>query len=160
MAADGSRGPKPWTQRRISTTFLRVPYGDWPAVKRGYKREFRAGSGNNQVPQLWGVTTPTLVVAYSIDNQHRHDGRLMVLEEMRQEPLGAISAESLEAEGFASLAEFRTYWMEREHRRFTPTRLVFAYRVRPVYPADLDAFGDAALEHLYGDFLDGNAAKL
>jgi hypothetical protein len=108
MAADGSRGPKPWRQRRLSTTFLRVPYTDWPAVKRGLKAEFRAGSGNNQVPQLWGVHTPTLVVAYSIDSQHRHDGRLMVLESMVQEPLGAISAESLEAEGFASLAEFRT----------------------------------------------------
>lgn len=153
MAADGSRGPKPWTQRRLSTTFLRVPYGDWPAVKRGIKREFRAGSGNNQVPQLWGVKTPTLVVAYSIDPQHRHDGRLMVLESMVQEPLGAISPESLEAEGFDSLAEFRTYWMAREHRRFTPTRMVFAYRVRPADVSDLDAFSCHALDHLYGEFL-------
>lgn len=153
MAADGSRGPKPWHQRRLSTTFLRVPYGDWPAVKRGLKTEFRAGSGNNQVPQLWGVKPPTLVVAYSIDSQFRHEGRLMVLEDMRHEPLGAIDAGSLEAEGFASLAEFRAYWIAREHRRFTPTRMVFAYRVRPYTVGDLDIFGDAALTHLYGEFL-------
>lgn len=158
MAADGGHGPKPWAKRQLSTTFLRVPYGDWPAVKRGLKREFRAGSGNNQVPQLWGVRPPTLVVAYSIDSQFRHDRRLMVLEDMRQEPLGAISPESLEREGFATLAEFRTYWMAREHRRFTPTRMIFAYRLRPVYPADLDAYADAALEHLYGDFIDGVSA--
>lgn len=152
MAADGSRGPKPYTQRRASTIFLRVPVRDWPAVKRGYKTEFRAGSGKNAVPQLWGVPMPTPVVAYTVRNG-RHDALLMMLEECWQEPLGAISPESLEREGFEDLAEFRAYWMERERKRFTPTRQVFAYRVRAFTAADVDPCAGAIFAHLYGEFL-------
>lgn len=153
MAADGSRGPKPWTQHKASTTFLRVPRHDWPAVKNGIKREFRAGTGINAIPQLWGVRTPTLVVAYSIDDLSRYDHRLMVLEEQWREPLGAIDALSLRAEGFESLADFRTYWMQRERRRFTPTREVSVYRIRPAVDDDVNGFGRQLLEHLYGAFL-------
>lgn len=152
MAADGSHGPRPFTQRRVSTTFLRVPVRDWPAVKRGYKTEFRAGTGKNAVPQLFGITTPIPVVAYAIRNG-RHDAQLMVLEELWQEPLGAISPESLEREGFASLAEFRAYWTQREHKRFTPTRMVFAYRVRQWAPWDAGDLAPRLLDHLYGEFL-------
>lgn len=157
MAADGSRGPRPYTQRRLSTVFLRVPSRDWPAVKRGIKTEFRAGAGKGAVPQLFGVPTPIPVVAYAI-RQGRHDARLMMLEQLWQEPLGAIGSESLQREGFKSLAEFRSYWMERERKRFTPTRNVFCYRVRPWHAGDVDHAGDRLLRHLYGDFLDGARA--
>lgn len=153
MAADGSRGPRPFTQRRVSTTFLRVPTRDWAAVKRGYKTEFRAGVGKNAVPQLFGVQTPIPVLAYSIRNG-RHDAQMMVLEALWQEPLGAISPESLAREGFASLADFRAYWVAREHKRFTPTRQVFAYRVRQWAPGDADALAQRIFEHLYGEFFD------
>lgn len=156
MAADGSRGPRPFTQRRVSTTFLRVPIRDWPAVKRGYKTEFRAGVGNKAVPRLWSVQTPIPVVAYAIRNG-RHDAKLMVLEELWQEPLGAISRESLAREGFATLAEFRAYWMVREHRRFAPTRMVFAYRVRQWEPGDVDELAGRIFDHLYGAFLANGA---
>lgn len=152
MAADGSRGPRPYRQRRISTVFLRVPARDWPAVKRAMKTEFRAGTGKSAVPQLWGIPTPVPVVAYAI-RQGRHDARLMVLERMWQEPLGAISPESLAREGFQTLGEFRRYWMERERKRFTPTRQVFAYQVRPWGHGDRGWAGEKLLEHLYGDFV-------
>jgi hypothetical protein len=152
VAADGSRGPRPFTQRRVSTTFLRVPVRDWPAVKRGYKTEFRAGVGKNAVPRLFSIQTPIPVVAYSVRNG-RHDAKLMVLEELWQEPLGAITDESLAREGFASLADFRTYWMAREHKRFTPTRQVFAYRVRQWEPDDVEDLPGRIFEHLYGEFL-------
>lgn len=153
MAADGSRGPRPFVQRRVSTTFLRVPIVDWPAVKRGYKTEFRANVGKNAVPKLFTVLTPAPVIAYAIRNG-RHDAQLMWLEEAWQEPLGAISAASLEREGFTSLAEFRTYWIKREKKRFTPTRKVFAYRVRAFNPDDdVDDAASRIFEHLYGEFL-------
>jgi hypothetical protein len=35
MASTGTRGPKPWTQHRASTIFLRVPSADWTAVRHG-----------------------------------------------------------------------------------------------------------------------------
>jgi hypothetical protein len=160
MAADGSRGPKPWTQRRASTTFLRVPHVDWPKVKNGLKREFRAGTGSAAVSQLWSLPTPTVVVGYSIDDQQRYDHRLLVLENHWREPLGAITPESLRAEGCKDLAEFRRYWMNRERRRFRPTREVSVYRVRPAQTADLQDVGDRLVQHLYGDFLTGAPARI
>lgn len=150
MAADGSKGPKPWTQRRAATTFLRVPISDWPKVRRGYKTEFRA-TGKDRASQLWHVTPPCPVVAYCIV-RGQHQSELMVLEEIWQEPLGAISPESLQREGFESLAEFRQYWMAREHRRFRPTRKAFCYRVRPWIDADREFFAGRFFEHLYGEF--------
>jgi hypothetical protein len=153
MAADGSRGPRPYTQRRLSTVFLRVPVRDWPAVKRGIKTEFRAGTGKSATPQLFGVPTPVPAVAYAI-RQGRHDARLMVLEECWQEPLGAISQHSLALEGFETLADFRAYWIERERKRFTPTRQVFVYRVRPWEQRDDEWAAPKLLQHLYGEFLD------
>lgn len=149
MAANGSRGPRPYQQRHVATTFLRVPRHDWPAVKRGYKSQFRAG---NAVPQLFSIQTPTVVVAYSVRNR-RHDECLMVLEKLWQEPLGAISPESLEREGFASFERFRDDWMVREKRRFSPTRQVFVYRVRAFTPADIKPAAARLFAHLYGDFL-------
>jgi hypothetical protein len=150
VAADGSHGPRPFTQRRVSTVFLRVPARDWPAVKRGYKSD---------VPQLFGVNPPAPVVAYSIRNG-RYDAQMMVLEAIWQEPLGAISPESLEREGFKTFAEFRTYWLERERKRFRPTRQVFAYRVRPWAPQDADTLAGRMFSHLYGEFLDHDGRPL
>lgn len=132
-----------------STIFLRVPAVDWPAVKRGLKTEFRAGGGESS--QLWNVECPTPVVAYA-KVRDRYAGQLMLLEARWQEPLGAIDAESLAREGFASLAEFRRYWMYRERKRFTPTRNIFVYRVRPITPGDLDEAARGLLDRLYSDF--------
>lgn len=82
----------------------------------------------------------------------------MVMEDKWLEPLGAISPESLEAEGFSSLAEFRRYWMQREQRRFMPTRMVTVYRVRPWQPSDEADFGRMLLRRLYGKQMDELAA--
>lgn len=154
MASDGSHGPRPYEQRRASTVFLRVPHRDWPGVKRGLKTEFRASSG--AVSGLKFVDPPTPVVAYAVSPATGHDAELMVLEDRWQEPLAAISDESLEREGFQNLAEFRAYWCARERRRFTPTRLIVAYRVRPfVWDGVMDdrtVFAGRLFDHLYGEF--------
>src|SRR2546428_9008139 len=116
MGADGSRGPKPYTQRRLSTVFLRVPYADWPAVKLGTKREFRAASGKHSA--LFNIATPTPAVAYTVTSFGFYHSSLMVLEDVWREPLAAISQESLAAEGYESLKEFRRAWIKRENRGF------------------------------------------
>jgi len=152
MAADGSKGPKPYRQTRASTLFLRVPVGEWAAVKRGAKREFRSPSG--PLSQLHAVKAPMPVVAYSVNKAGKHDARLMVLEKHWREPLGAISAESLAAEGCANLAQFRRQWMLRERKRFTPTRIVTVYQVRPWRPGhDEEQMAARLLEHLYGEWV-------
>lgn len=145
-------GPKPFTQRRASTVFLRVAGVDWPAVKRGQKTEFRSGIGRN-VTQMWSLVTPCPVVAYSYSKVAGYSHALMVLEETWREPLGAITPESLAREGFATFAEFRRYIMARERRHFTPTREVAVFRVRPWTPDDERTMADALLDRLYGEFL-------
>lgn len=146
------RGPKPYTQRSASTVFLRVPREDWPLVKRGHKTEFRSGIGRN-VTQGWNLVCPCPVVAYSVSKVTGYDNRLMLLEETWREPLGAITPESLEREGFSSFAEFRRYFMARERRHFTPTREVSAWRLRPWESSDFSAMAESLLKKLYGDFL-------
>lgn len=150
MANDGSRGPRPYTQRHARTVFVRVPAVDWPAVKRGIKREFRGSLGKQSA--LFSVKTPSPCVAYSIV-RGSHDARLMILEEVRQEQVGAISPESLAAEGFESFEEFRRYWMRRERSKFRPTKQVFVYRLRPWEMTDRDVMADLMLRRLYGDWM-------
>lgn len=147
------KGPKPYSQKRASTCFLRVPRGDWAAVRDGRKREFRSGVGKN-ISQMWSVSPPCPVVCYAVTRGSGYESALMVLEALWQEPLGAITPESLDREGFKSFAEFRRYFTLREKRHFTPTRIVQAYRVRPWQPPDADRMADLILRRLYGDWLD------
>lgn len=153
MASDGTRGPKPYRQTRATTLFLRVPVAEWQAVKRGVKREFRAAPGAQG--QMLSAEPPVPVVAYSVDRQGHHDARLMVLDRMWREPLGAISPESLAAEGCAGLAEFRRRWMLTNRKRFTPTRIVSVFVVRP-WREGLDerAMADRLLDHLYSEWIE------
>lgn len=155
MASDGSHGPRPFVQRQARTAFLRVPTGDWIAVTRGDKPEFRASP--RAVSKLWSIEPPTPVVAYRHSPAHGYDHSLMVLEQMWIEPLGAISEESLEAEGFESLAEFRRYWMQREKTLFKPTRKVTVYRVRPWEDGEERVHADRLFERLYGAFTEAAA---
>jgi hypothetical protein len=145
------RGPQPFKQRQASTLFVRVPRAEWAAVRYGGKREFRAASGKHSA--LFNVPTPTPVVAYTIDSFSRYSSALMVLEKVWREPLGAISEESLAAEGFATFAHFRRAWVIREKRYFPPLRMTTAYRVRPWTPDDDREMAEVLLERLYGDFL-------
>lgn len=147
------KGPKPYRQSRVSTTFVRVPRSDWALVRRGHKTEFRSSLGGD-VAQFWGLTPPMPVIAWTWSKIRGYDAALMVLEASWREPLGAITPESLEREGFNSFAEFRRYYMERERRHFTPTRQVQVFRLREWEDAtDFPAFAQATLLKLYGDFI-------
>lgn len=154
MGSNGSHGPRPFTQRHASTIFLRVPPNEWVDITRGIKTEFRASP--NAVTQALHIEPPTPVVAYryvrgrSADSSH--DSALMMLEETWQEPLAAISAESLKRECQPDMAHFRRYWMGRTRRRFTPTRMVRVFRVRPWAEGDWQASAETLMTRLYGDF--------
>ena len=147
-----TRGPRPYRQRQASTLFLRIPVAEWAEIMCGVKREFRAAPGNSSA--LWNVEPPVPVVGYKVDSYGRYEARLIVLEATWREPLGAISPESIEAEGFASFAEFRRHWVLREKRYFPPLATTSVYRVRPWTPEDAQLMSDRLLGLLYGDFLD------
>jgi hypothetical protein len=156
VARRPTSGPKPWSQFEARTTFLRVPSIDWPSVKRGWKTEFRATG--RAATQVWNIVCPTPVVAYKVTNERiDHDAVLLVLEATWREPLGAISEESIQREGFESMAHFRRYWMGRTKRRFSPLTECQVYRVRPMTPEDVAPMGIALLHKLYGEFLDADS---
>lgn len=149
------RDPRPLKQRQAKTLFLRVPARDWSNVSGGRVREFRAAIGN--VPQLWNVPLPTLVVAYRKRKATGdYDYRLMTLEGVRQEELRSITEEGLALAGYTGAdarARFRREWMIREKRRFEPRRKVMVFTVRPVEEGDLERTGAALVERLYGEYL-------
>jgi hypothetical protein len=144
--------PKPWRQFEARTSFLRVPADDWPSVRQGRKTEFRA-TGARHMTQMWNVTCPMPVVGYAFRRAAEPDSALLVLEATWREPIGAISPESLEREGFPDIAHFRRYWMERYKRRFAPMQTVQVYRVRPAARDDLAILGLKLIEKLYGEHL-------
>lgn len=154
MGNDGLRGPKPYKLRQSSTLFLRVPVTEWGAISRGTKHEFRSGTGNSAVSQLFNVKPPVPVVGYRVDPRGTYSARLMVLEELWREPLGAITHESLINEGYPTLAEFRRAWMRRERKRWRPTRIITVYRVRPWRDGlDEDLMAERIFRHLYGEWV-------
>jgi hypothetical protein len=100
-------------------------------------------------------------VAYRLDRYGNYDAELLVLVAVWREPLGAISAESLAAEGYGSFDEFRRAWVIRERRWFRPLDVITAYRVRPWAPEDGAEMGGALLRRLYGGFLlEGNVESV
>jgi hypothetical protein len=159
--ATRARVSRPIRRHSERTAFLRLPRQDWAAITQGVKTEFRSPGGPG-VPPLSLLKPPTPVVVYSPPS--RFGGvelyrALMVLESCRKEPLGAISAESLEAEGFESLQEFRRYWKRRfdrtRRRPWDPTRPISVFCLRPWLPVtDADRFARQLLERLYLDPLE------
>ena len=147
-----AKGPRPYTQRSAKTIFVRVPGADWPTVKRGFQRVLVGGQGRQTA--MHTVKTPTPVVAWSIIRK-AYDCRLMILEDVRQEHLGAIDPQEA---GFESMAEFRRYWMAREGfgKKFPALRLAWVYTLRPVDEDDREQMGLLLYDRLYGEFTNGN----
>lgn len=148
-----TKGPRPWSQRHASTLFVRIPSQDWPLVKRGLQRVVVGGTSLQT--RLFNTRTPTPVVAYAIKRgQKEHDSRLMILEAVRRDRLGAI--DPAEA-GFPNLGEFRRYWMARERngRGFQPLRLVWVYTLRPFVDGDREEMGLMLFDRLYGEHVNG-----
>jgi hypothetical protein len=154
MGSRGGNAPNPWSQRQVSTLFLRVPFEDWTRIKLGEKTEFRTKP--REGARLLSVKLPTPDVAYAHSLTVGYDGKLMVLEERRYEPLFAISQDeaAIQREGFASYDEFRRYWRKRRKGVYRPMERVYVWRVRPWQGNhDLTRMGTRVLHALYGDFL-------
>lgn len=143
--------PKPWSQYETRTTFLRIAGEDWASVKIGAKTEFRASP--HYVSQLWNVQCPTPVVGYTMRRVGGYESTLLVLEATWHEPVGAITPESLEREGFQSFAHFRRYWMERTKKRFSPLQVVHVFQVRPLREEDHASMGLQLFRKLYREHL-------
>jgi len=154
----GSSGnaPRPYAQHELRTLFVRVPFGDWPAVKIGHKTEFRARPQESS--RVLHVNTPTPVVAYAVNMSGAYDRQLMVMTHRWREPLIAIaeSPESLEREGFADYATFRRYWRARHKGVYRAAEMVWVFRLRAWRQGksgDSLDMGTLLVKRLYGEFM-------
>jgi hypothetical protein len=154
-------GPDFVQPKQASTLYLRVPADDWASVKQGYKSEFRMKTGKGI--QFLRILLPTPVVAYMTTRSGlkagRHDKVMMVVTDSWTEPLGAISADSLEREGFPDMAHFRRYWTGRTNQRFMPLMSIQVFRVRRYTPEDREALGAILLDRLYGEYTGANTER-
>lgn len=142
--------PHEFRPASVSTAILRVPRVDWSAIIAGTKTQLRHGPRGKPLGTL-----PRPVVVYSHQNfKSDADARLVALEDITREPLGAISPEGLAAEGFDSLKEFRRYWALRHHSHtFNPLLIVNVYHLALWTDGDRARFGDKLMTDLYGDWL-------
>jgi hypothetical protein len=140
-------------RRSIKTPMLYVPRVDWSAVTAGVKTQWRAAGRGNPKFKL-ELPCPVVLHSQTIFRAEP-DVCLAILEDVRREPLGAISPEDLAAEGMANLQEFRRYWTLRhgDGLGFRPLTIVNVYSVRLWRDGDRERFGDVLLEHLYGRWL-------
>lgn len=136
------------------TLWIACPSKDWPTVAAGTKTEFRWPGIRK--PAL-NIELPTPVLLYTKAGTRRPPARkgLFVLERAWIEPLGALSPESLEREGFDTVPEFRRYWTGRHHgNRFDRYKIVTAYRVRPWRDGDRAHFEAVIFDRLFQEPLD------
>lgn len=134
---------------------LRIPRLDWARVVVGEKTEIRhAGRGATLAATL-KERVPLPIIGWSVakfGGNAQHE--LLVAEAAWVEPLGAITAESIANEGFASFQEFQAYWKERHISvGFRPLHKVQVVKVRPWRDGDRDFFAAKIIEHIYGQWL-------
>lgn len=162
--------PRPFRRVETATLILRIPRTDWAAVRCGEKREFR--EAGRWAPPWTRLKLPLPILGYSRSRSAGEssvpDSALFILDECWMEPLGAISTESLAAEGFgdleelresrearaAAMSEFRRYWKARHPSTgYRPLSKVFVYRVRPLTEDERAEMGLRLLGLLYDGYL-------
>lgn len=146
--------------RKVTNLAVRVPPTDWAEVSIGAREMFRCFSQQPHHPEHSilpeETETPRPVIIWSRRGPHGATRTLAtpaVLLEHRMEPLGAITPEDLEAEGFEFLPAFRYRWKQRYPRYgWRPWAPVNVFRVRPWIPSDDAWIGQWLLQQLYGDW--------
>lgn len=139
--------------RRVATTLLRVPQVDWAPIATSTKTELRTAGryallSHKVQPPDWPV-----LGWHRPRFSDRPKTMLLLIDEAWSEPLGAISPQSLAAEGYGSITEFRRYWNARHTRGYRADAIVQVVRLRPATPDDYPAIGRRLLERLYGPWL-------
>lgn len=146
-----AKGVPERTARSCTTVFLRVPALDWADVVAGAKTELR--TQGRYALMAGRVQAPEVVVGYLVRRYDERREQLLIVEDAWQEPLGAISPESLAAEGYASVGEFRSYWRKRFPGGWKPLSQVQVCKLRPFTPEDREAMAERLLQRIYGRWL-------
>lgn len=150
--------------RKVTNLVVHVPPMDWAEVSIGAREMFRCFSRIPHDPEHSilpeGTETPRPVLIWS-RTANRSLTTPAILLEHRMEPLGSITPEDLEAEGFEFLPAFRYRWKQRYPRAgWRPWAQVNVFKVRPWVPSDDAWIGQWLLKQLYGDWRqDGETAN-
>lgn len=131
-----------------------MPREDWTRLKTGVKTELRmAGRGSLTDNHVGEPPVPLLGFSFGRARAEA-DYAMFVLEDCWREPLMAMSLESLEREGYATMGEFKDYWRYRfRNRRYDPMATVQVFRLRPMTSDDRQAMGARLLSALYEEWL-------
>lgn len=146
-----------WRLRReVHNMPLPVPWRDWEAVITGHKTQFRSYLA---VPSCTGPRPCLLFTQFRrhLRVDDRWEAVPAVLKSVRREPLGAITAEDLDREGFLYRQAFRYYWKTHRYPKsgWEPRRIVTVFEV---CPWDVEwtehAMEQWLLNELYGEWLE------
>lgn len=147
--------PSGLVRREAQTIFLRAPSGDWAALRKGYKTEFRLPVRPLRAKRLQ-VPTPVVIYATARTGPKTMLMRLVGHAEERLLDI-ADKPDSLVREGMPTYDHFRTYWRRRTHRPYRPLDKVEVFTLAPWVrnqPAVLDQLGRALLVRLYGEYME------
>ena len=150
------RKPREFILRTGKTRRLHLPRVDFNDIRVGAKTEYR-NYGTRlfdelafPCPAVGYCQRPWWTVEHGLDGI---DTVLLTLEDSWVEPLGAISEESLEREGFDGITDFRRYFAERYPKGgFRALANVIVYRVRPMTEADEEQFRADLWNRIYGQW--------
>lgn len=138
-------------RRSVVNQRLYVARVDFARVRAGEKRVWRSYRLHGKWLEGW-VPVPVVIGSHH-PTAGRIDTCLAVLTETWIEPLGAITEEGVEEEGFASRAEFKRYFAERYPKvGYRPLQNVRVFRVRPLTDDDREEWIEAAWNRCYGSF--------
>ena len=151
--------------RNVSNLPVRIPAMEWDAISTGAKTMFRAYNGRagatRELPVIPSGTEcprPCLLFARRYEGargkDHRWDAIPGVLLSHRREPLGAISPEDLEREGFRFLPGFRFHWQRRYPTLgWRPWDFISVIEVRPLVEDDREWAATWLLDHVLGEWV-------
>lgn len=138
------------TTRLIRSVYLRVPGVDFPLIpapKTEVRMQVKAKGPTARLKTPW----PLPIWVWRKTAANTPDGKLVVCEAVWQEPIMAMTPESLAAEGFATMDDFKRYWRLRTGKLVSPTEIVTVYRLSPFDPATgYTDWGFRCLDLLYG----------
>lgn len=147
----GESRARPWRRVETRTHLFWVPRRELAELRRGTRTEVRVRDKRRRPTNALVVPCPIVLYSWS-EIRTEPDRALLVLERAWEEPMGAISPESVRAEGFETLKEYRRYWIEERGQFWRPLDVVRCYRFR--IPESLDELADMLLEQLYGEHLE------
>lgn len=141
-------------KRYVRMQTLKVWNEDFPLLAQALKMEYRTPPRATPVRYSNSLAYPRPLLVETVSHAGAVVHCLMVCEAIWHERLMAISDESLAAEGFASIDQYKRYWLLRTGSRPRPLSWVTCRRLRTWRQGDVAMFGVQLMRELYLEAFD------